>query len=115
MNYATADARYIKGLKVRSGHNFAAVHGKVLSVRVDPEDRLGALVTVRLNSGQSIEYAANDELVPTEGSFRCDFCRKQKPDNDRRKVYGLSLPRSCSGCLSTARRFTAMTGKKGIK
>jgi hypothetical protein len=118
MNLATASARFIKHLKVRTGTTGQVggqLYGEVISVRIDPADRAGSLVTVRLNSGRVEEYDA-DQITPTETAFRCDFCHKPRPQHTHRKVFGVSIPRSCDDCLPAAKRFLLMqAASRGLK
>jgi hypothetical protein len=65
-------------------------------------------VKVRLNSGNLQEFAASD-VAATEDTFQCDYCHQSKPAHRQRKVFGVSVPRSCDECLSTAKRFLMNT------
>jgi len=61
-------------------------------------------VKVLLNSGSLQEFAAAD-VAATEDTFKCDYCHKSKPAHCQRKVFGVSIPRSCDECLPAAKRF----------
>ena len=114
MNYATARARFLKGLKVRYHlQTQIPLYGEVESVRMDPADNGCSLVKVRLNSGRLSEFSA-EFLEPTEGTFRCEFCHKEKPQHSQRKLFGLTHPRCCDDCRAQGERFVIMQhAKKG--
>jgi len=117
MNYGTARARFIKGLKVRYHlQTQIPLYGEVDSVRPDPADQNQALVNVRLNSGRLSEFNAQF-LQPTEGTFRCDFCHQERPQHCQRKIFGCSYPRCCDKCRAQGERFMmqrAQGGKGGV-